>query len=136
MSTVKPQAVEDAICPTADVSPPSHEVDSSPVSVSSDGVVVVSEIPSDDDLDLEGNVGEDRDHDHGDHPVETEVAVVSNDELKQKIIRQARGLCSFLFCPATLVCCKILVFNLCFCCRWSTTLVTRICRLTSFFSML
>ncbi|KAL0657473.1 hypothetical protein Bca4012_078058 [Brassica carinata] len=88
MSTVKPQAVEDAICPTADVSPPSHEVDSSPVAVSSDGVVVVSEIPSDDDLDLEGNVGEDRDHDHGDHPVETEVAVVSNDELKQKIIRQ------------------------------------------------
>ncbi|XP_013593562.1 PREDICTED: la-related protein 6A-like [Brassica oleracea var. oleracea] len=88
MSTVKPQAVEDAICPTADVSPPSHEVDSSPVAVSSDGVVVVSEIPSDDDLDHERNVGEDRDHDHGDHPVETEVAVVSNDELKQKIIRQ------------------------------------------------
>ncbi|CAF1993512.1 unnamed protein product [Brassica napus] len=95
ISTVKPQAVEDAIGSTADISqpqpqPPSHEVDSSPVAVSSDGVVVVSEIPSDDDLDHERNVGEDRDHDHGDHPVETEVAVVSNDELKQKIIRQAR----------------------------------------------
>ncbi|CAN6909828.1 unnamed protein product [Brassica oleracea] len=88
MSTVKPQAVEDAICPTADVSPPSHEVDSSPVSVSSDGVVVVSEIPSDDDLDLEGNVGEDRDHDHGDHPVETEVAVVSNDDFQSMLLLQ------------------------------------------------
>ncbi|CDY68074.1 BnaCnng57490D [Brassica napus] len=75
ISTVKPQAVEDAIGSTADISqpqpqPPSHEVDSSPVAVSSDGVVVVSEIPSDDDLDHERNVGEDRDHDHGDHPVE------------------------------------------------------------------
>ena len=133
ISTVKPEAVEDAISSTADISkpqpqPPSHEVDSSLVAVSSDGgVVVVSEIPSDDGLDHERNIGEDRDH-----PVETD------DELKQKIIRQARSLCSLLFCPWTLVCCKIIVFNLCFCfCgRWSTTLVTRICLLTSFFSML
>ncbi|KAG5395178.1 hypothetical protein IGI04_025141 [Brassica rapa subsp. trilocularis] len=78
------------ISSTADISkpqpqPPSHEVDSSPVAVSSDGgVVVVSEIPSDDGLDHERNIGEDRDH-----PVETD------DELKQKIIRQARSLCSF-----------------------------------------
>ncbi|RID60477.1 hypothetical protein BRARA_F03630 [Brassica rapa] len=83
ISTVNPQAVEDAIGSTADSSkpqpqPPSHEVDSSPVAVSSDGgVVVVSEIPSDDGLDHERNIGEDRDH-----PVETD------DELKQKIIRQ------------------------------------------------
>ncbi|XP_013693021.2 la-related protein 6A isoform X2 [Brassica napus] len=83
ISTVKPEAVEDAISSTADISkpqpqPPSHEVDSSPVAVSSDGgVVVVSEIPSDDGLDHERNIGEDRDH-----PVETD------DELKQKIIRQ------------------------------------------------
>ncbi|KAH0924195.1 hypothetical protein HID58_024213 [Brassica napus] len=98
ISTVKPEAVEDAISSTADISkpqpqPPSHEVDSSPVAVSSDGgVVVVSEIPSDDGLDHERNIGEDRDH-----PVETD------DELKQKIIRQARSLCSFLFCLLTLV---------------------------------
>ncbi|CAN7026994.1 unnamed protein product [Brassica rapa subsp. trilocularis] len=90
ISTVNPQAVEDMISSTADISkpqpqPPSHEVDSSPVAVSSDGgVVVVSEIPSDDGLDHERNIGEDRDH-----PVETD------DELKQKIIRQARSLCSF-----------------------------------------
>ncbi|WZZ02206.1 hypothetical protein YC2023_074534 [Brassica napus] len=82
ISTVNPQAVEDAIGSTADSSkpqpqPPSHEVDSSPVAVSSDGVVVVSETPSDDGLDHERNIGEDRDH-----PVETD------DELKQKIIRQ------------------------------------------------
>ncbi|XP_009101529.1 la-related protein 6A [Brassica rapa] len=83
ISTVNPQAVEDMISSTADISkpqpqPPSHEVDSSPVAVSSDGgVVVVSEIPSDDGLDHERNIGEDRDH-----PVETD------DELKQKIIRQ------------------------------------------------
>ncbi|CAG7873146.1 unnamed protein product [Brassica rapa] len=97
ISTVNPQAVEDAIGSTADSSkpqpqPPSHEVDSSPVAVSSDGVVVVSETPSDDGLDHERNIGEDRDH-----PVETD------DELKQKIIRQARSLCSFLFCLLTLV---------------------------------
>uniref|UniRef100_M4E8C1 HTH La-type RNA-binding domain-containing protein n=1 Tax=Brassica campestris TaxID=3711 RepID=M4E8C1_BRACM len=68
ISTVNPQAVEDMISSTADISkpqpqPPSHEVDSSPVAVSSDGgVVVVSEIPSDDGLDHERNIGEDRDH--------------------------------------------------------------------------
>ncbi|KAF8118583.1 hypothetical protein N665_0004s0064 [Sinapis alba] len=82
-TTVKPQAVEDAIASTADISQPEaplHELDSSPVAVSS-GDVVVSE---NDDLDHERNSGEDRDHDHG----ETDVGVVPDDELKQKIIRQ------------------------------------------------
>ncbi|KAL0889291.1 hypothetical protein Bca101_013274 [Brassica carinata] len=89
-TTVKPQAVEDAIGSTEpQPQPPSHELDSSPVAVSSEDVVV-SEQPSDDDLDHERNIGEDRDHDHGgDNPIETEgVAVVPVDELKQKIIRQ------------------------------------------------
>ncbi|CAH8358967.1 unnamed protein product [Eruca vesicaria subsp. sativa] len=91
---VKPQAAEDAVASTADTSQPQptlHEVESSPVAVSPDDVVVFS----DDDLDHERNIGED--HDHDDNKVETDVAVVSNDELKQKIIRQASGLCSFLF---------------------------------------
>ncbi|KAF8092956.1 hypothetical protein N665_0395s0019 [Sinapis alba] len=84
-AVVKSEAAEDTIGSTADISqpqPPSREVDSLPVAGSSDDVVV-SEIPcltpSDDDFDH----GED----HGDHPVETDV-VVSNDELKKKIIRQ------------------------------------------------
>lgn len=87
-AVVKSEAAEDTIGSTADISqpqPPSREVDSLPVAGSSDDVVV-SEIPcltpSDDDFDH----GED----HGDHPVETDV-VVSNDELKKKIIRQAIG---------------------------------------------
>ena len=95
-TVIKPQAGEDAIESTADVSqpqpqPPLRELDSSqPVAtVSSDDVVVVSEIHSDDDLDQERNSGEVRDHDHGEDPIETDVvAVVSDDELKQKIIRQ------------------------------------------------
>ncbi|EOA12523.1 hypothetical protein CARUB_v10026475mg [Capsella rubella] len=66
---------------------PTREVDSLPVTGSSDDVAA-SEIPSlspsDDDFDAE-----DRDQDHGDNPVETDVAVVVPiDELKQKIIRQ------------------------------------------------
>ncbi|CAG7861932.1 unnamed protein product [Brassica rapa] len=85
VSVVKSQVVEDAIGSTADVSqPPSHEVDSLRVGGCSDGVVVVSEIPcmtpSDDDFDH----GED----HGDND-DVVVVVPKDDELKQKIIRQA-----------------------------------------------
>ncbi|KAL1193733.1 La-related protein 6A [Cardamine amara subsp. amara] len=74
--------------------PPSHEVNSLPVTGSSDDVVVLSEIPSqslspsDDDFDHERISGEDRDHDHGDNPIETDVVAVPVDELKKKIIRQ------------------------------------------------
>lgn len=102
VSTAKPQAVEDAVASTADISqsqpqpqpqPLSHELDASPVAGSSDVVVV-----SDDDFDHERNMGEDRDHDHGDNPIDTDGSVVpDDDELKQKIIRQVRRLCSFLF---------------------------------------
>ncbi|KAH0910163.1 hypothetical protein HID58_033484 [Brassica napus] len=89
VAVVKSQVVEDAIGSTADVSqPPSHEVDSLRVAGCSDGVVVVSEIPcltpSDDDFDH----GEDRDQDHGDND-DVVVVVPKEDELKQKIIRQA-----------------------------------------------
>ncbi|KAG5383540.1 hypothetical protein IGI04_035010 [Brassica rapa subsp. trilocularis] len=85
VAVVKSQVVEDAIGSTADVSqPPSHEVDSLRVAGCSDGVVVVSEIPcltpSDDDFDH----GED----HGDND-DVVVVVPKDDELKQKIIRQA-----------------------------------------------
>ncbi|KAG7532493.1 Winged helix DNA-binding domain superfamily [Arabidopsis thaliana x Arabidopsis arenosa] len=84
---------EDATADFSQPQSPSHEVVSLPVAESSsDDVVVVSEIPSlspsDDDFDHERNSGEDRDQDHGDNLVETDVVVVPVDELKQKIIRQ------------------------------------------------
>ncbi|XP_010496015.1 PREDICTED: la-related protein 6A-like isoform X2 [Camelina sativa] len=88
------QAPEDATAVVSQSQSSSHEVDSLPVTGSSDDVVP-SEIPflslSDDDYDHERNSGEDRDQDHGegDNLVETDVAVVvSIDELKKKIIRQ------------------------------------------------
>lgn len=89
VAVVKSQVVEDAIGSTADVSQPlSHEFDSLRVAGCSDDVAVVSEIPcltpSDDDFDH----GEDRDQDHGDNDVVV-VVVPKDDELKQKIIRQA-----------------------------------------------
>ncbi|XP_010481476.1 PREDICTED: la-related protein 6A-like isoform X2 [Camelina sativa] len=88
------QAPEDATAVVSQSQSSSHEVDSLPVTGSSDDVVP-SEIPclspSDDDFDHERNSAEDRDQDHGegDNLVETDVAVVvSIDELKKKIIRQ------------------------------------------------
>ncbi|AED95359.1 RNA-binding protein [Arabidopsis thaliana] len=86
-------APEDATADFSQPQSPLHEVDSFPVTESSDDVVVnVSEIPnlspSDDDFDHERNSGEDRDQDHGENPVETDGVVVPIDELNQKIIRQ------------------------------------------------
>ncbi|CAL9241661.1 unnamed protein product [Arabidopsis halleri] len=88
------QAPEDATADFSQPQSPSLEVDSLPVAESSsDDVVVVSEIPSlspsDDDFYHERNSGEDRDQDHGENLVETDVAAVPIDVLKQKIIRQA-----------------------------------------------
>lgn len=84
---------EDATADFSQPQSPSHEVDSLPVAESSDDVVVdVSEIPSDDEFDHERNSGEDRDQDHGENLVETDVAAVPIDQLKQKIIRQVSDL--------------------------------------------
>ncbi|CAN8245909.1 unnamed protein product [Cochlearia groenlandica] len=81
----KRQTAEDAICSTAEIpqppeqQSPSREVDSVPVSGSSD----------DAEFDQERNIGEDRDQDRGDDVVEIDVVVaVPVDEMKQKIIRQ------------------------------------------------
>lgn len=87
-------APEDATADFSQPQSPLHEVDSFPVTESSDDVVVnVSEIPnlspSDDVFDHERNSGEDRDQDHGENLAETNVVVVVPiDELKKKIIRQ------------------------------------------------
>lgn len=84
---------EAAVIPQPQPHPPSLEVDSSPVDGSLNDVVA-SEIPSDDDIDHEPNCGgEDRDQDHGDNLVETDIVVVPIDELKPKIIRQASTFC-------------------------------------------